>query len=71
MLIPWFFKSRHLLGVCLSVTLGVVHAAFPDRPIKLVTPFPAGGTVDAVARTLAAQWSVTLNTPVVVDTGES
>ena len=65
--IPLFLRRRHLLGVCLSVTLGVVHAAFPDRPIKLVTPFPAGGTVDAVARTLAAQWSVTLNTPVVVD----
>lgn len=43
------------------------QAAYPDRPIKLVVPFPAGGTVDAVARTVAAQLAVALNGTVVVE----
>jgi tripartite-type tricarboxylate transporter receptor subunit TctC len=42
-------------------------ADFPDRTVKIVVPFDAGGTVDAVARALAnrlnAKWSV----PVIVE----
>jgi tripartite-type tricarboxylate transporter receptor subunit TctC len=44
-----------------------IYAAFPDHPIKLVTPFPAGGTVDAVARMSATQLGLELSTPVLVE----
>jgi tripartite-type tricarboxylate transporter receptor subunit TctC len=43
------------------------HAAFPDKPIKLIVPFPAGGTVDVVARALAVSMSASLSTSVVVE----
>jgi tripartite-type tricarboxylate transporter receptor subunit TctC len=54
-------------SVLATLTLSPAQAAYPERPIKLVVPFPAGGTVDAVARTLAAQLGTTLNTSVVIE----
>ena len=59
---------RHMaLALTLASISLLTHAAYPDKPIKLVAPFPAGGTVDAVARTVAAQLAVVLNVPVVVE----
>lgn len=40
---------------------------FPDRPIKLVVPFAAGGGVDSAARTLASQLQTQLKVPVLVE----
>jgi tripartite-type tricarboxylate transporter receptor subunit TctC len=42
-------------------------ASFPNRPLRLVVPFPAGGILDAVARGLADQMSSILGQRVVVD----
>lgn len=41
--------------------------AWPDRPIKLVVPYGAGGTGDIVARLLAEEMRVTLGQPIIVD----
>ena len=38
---------------------------FPGRPIKLIVPFPAGGSVDAMARLVAQQMSSRLGTVLV------
>lgn len=40
---------------------------YPDRIIKLVVPFPAGGPVDVMARLLGQQLSVTLGQTIVID----
>lgn len=46
---------------------GQAWAAFPDKPVRLVVPFPAGGTVDSVARTLGGKLGPALGTTIVVE----
>jgi tripartite-type tricarboxylate transporter receptor subunit TctC len=41
--------------------------AFPDRPIKLVVPSPAGGPPDVMARLLSDKMAAILGRPVIVD----
>lgn len=58
------------LGALLLLTLltwGPAQAAFPDRPIRLLVPFPPGGTVDIVTRLVAAKAAETLKGTIVID----
>jgi len=41
--------------------------AYPTKPIKLIVPFPPGGSNDVVARGIAAQLSARLDKPVVIE----
>src|SRR5258705_13237234 len=48
----------------------VAHAQAPDypaKPIRLIIPFPPGGSNDVVGRSIAAQLSQRLDKPVVVE----
>jgi tripartite-type tricarboxylate transporter receptor subunit TctC len=40
---------------------------YPNRPIKMVVPFPAGGTTDVVARLIAQRMSDSMGQPIIVD----
>ena len=42
-------------------------AAFPERPIKLVVPFPPGGLVSTIAFAVANRMSTVLGQPIVLD----
>ena len=68
-----FIKSCRL-ALSLMVLLNLfVHAsvnaqaAYPDRPIKLVVPYPPGGTTDLLARTLAPRLSERLGQPILIE----
>ncbi|MBX9777341.1 MAG: tripartite tricarboxylate transporter substrate binding protein [Xanthobacteraceae bacterium] len=40
---------------------------YPDRPIRLIAPFPAGGLADVLARAVGDQMTKSLGQPVVVE----
>lgn len=55
-------------GAALGTMAGRARAqSYPDRAIKLVVPFPPGGSVDTVARALQPQLQQQLGQPVVID----
>src|SRR5262249_57412581 len=41
--------------------------AYPDRPIKLVVPFPAGGATDTSARLVAQRLQASLGQTIVIE----
>jgi tripartite-type tricarboxylate transporter receptor subunit TctC len=54
------------LAWCIAAP-GVAHAAFPDRPLRLVVPFPPGGGTDLIARQLAEGMTQNLKQTVIVE----
>jgi tripartite-type tricarboxylate transporter receptor subunit TctC len=59
---------RALCFIGLSSIGGIAAAeGFPDRPITMVVPFPAGGTNDFLARALAQKLTISLHQSVIVE----
>jgi tripartite-type tricarboxylate transporter receptor subunit TctC len=52
------------LLVCIAAP---AHAEYPERPVRLVVPFPPGGAVDIVARLLATHLTADLGRPFLVE----
>ncbi len=45
--------ARMIAGLSLGISAQVFAAGFPDKPVTIVVPYPAGGATDVVARLLA------------------
>jgi tripartite-type tricarboxylate transporter receptor subunit TctC len=64
-------RRRIAAALCASVALTVLPAGaqsgYPDHPIKLIVPYPPGGSTDPVARLLASDIATRLGQPVVVE----
>jgi tripartite-type tricarboxylate transporter receptor subunit TctC len=57
-----------LVALCLFAgASGGALAQYPDKPIRLIVPFPAGGTVDLVARLVTARMADDLGRPFVIE----
>jgi len=56
-----------LLGTALLAPFAAHAQPYPDRLIRIVVPYAAGGAVDSVARTIGQPLSEALKQPVIVD----
>jgi tripartite-type tricarboxylate transporter receptor subunit TctC len=50
-----------------SLLAGAAPAQYPSKPIRVIVPWPAGGTVDGVARVIGPSLSAGLGRPIVVE----
>jgi tripartite-type tricarboxylate transporter receptor subunit TctC len=67
--------KRAFSALIIAILLGSVHgstmadtvADFPERPVRIVVNFPAGGTVDVLARIVGQKLSEKWGQPVIID----
>src|SRR4051812_42043347 len=60
-----FWKAA--AAALLAASSLAAHAAYPDKPIRLVIGFPAGGPLDQHARLLSERLQAVLGQPVIID----
>ena len=59
--------ARVLAAVLLIASAPVLGQAYPNKPIRIVVPYPAGGGTDIAARWIGQKLSEQLKQPVIID----
>ena len=61
----WMRLAAAALG--LGLALGAAAQKYPDRPVRIINPFPAGGSGDTVARIIFERVGASLGVPFVIE----
>ena len=67
MLIRTLLAAALCAGAALTATNSVWAQTYPNRPIKVIVPFPAGGPTDGVARIISDRLSAVLGQSIVIE----
>jgi tripartite-type tricarboxylate transporter receptor subunit TctC len=60
-------QRRALLAAPLALACPAFAQGFPDRPVRLVIPYPAGGSLDVVGRAMGPKFQELTGQPLVLD----
>jgi tripartite-type tricarboxylate transporter receptor subunit TctC len=60
-------QFRRIAAMLLLAFTATAHAAYPEKPIRLVIGFPAGGPLDQHARLLSERLQAVLGQPLIID----
>ncbi len=63
-------KRFAMLGICTSLLLAsqpVTGQGYPDRPIRMIVPYPPGGAIETVARRIVQEWTGKIGQQLVID----
>jgi tripartite-type tricarboxylate transporter receptor subunit TctC len=63
----WLFGAALVASAPIALMSHIQAADYPDRPVKIIVPFPAGGTADAMPRLIADWLSRKWRQPVVIE----
>jgi tripartite-type tricarboxylate transporter receptor subunit TctC len=58
---------RLLVVLCAAISASVAYAQYPNRPLRLIVPFPPGGAVDVLGRAIALNARDALGQNIIVD----
>ena len=58
---------RHLLAATLALAAAAAHAAWPEKPVKFIVPYPPGGPSDIVLRLALEKMQASLKQPMVLE----
>ena len=62
------FATTAAASLAAAISAGVCFAqVFPSKPVRIVSPFPAGGGTDLVARLIARQMGESLGQSFIVE----
>ena len=54
-------------GIGLPWTAQAQSAAYPDKPVRFVVPYPPGGGTDVIARIVQERFQALLGQPILID----
>ena len=68
-------RFARVLSICLQLAVACLAAAapsaalaqYPNKPVRLIVPFPPGGSADAIARSISQAMGTGLGQPVIVE----
>ncbi len=60
-------KIKYLFIFLAGVPLAALSQGYPGKPIRLISPYPPGGSTDIVARLLAPKLGASMGQPVIVE----
>jgi tripartite-type tricarboxylate transporter receptor subunit TctC len=60
-------NMRYMLAVIALVASAGAHAQYPSKAIRFVVPFPPGGPLDIVARSIGQDLNKAWAQPVLID----
>ena len=61
------YNFRSLLAACALLAFSLPAQAWPDKPLRMIVPFAAGGTTDVIARIVAERLTAKFGTSIVVE----